>query len=183
MEKDFLKGRQLSSLKDVLPRALKYHFNNFQGLEALAKPSQVRFGLLSPEHRASQVVALQTIKFEVQAYLCQLRRLKFFLHSMQVQKPTELVLIEVWDALMDKEGMISRLANKWATHRSYDDPRGEDDQLHAEVLINLEGSTTTWTGDHLVLMLGSQELNLCIFHLKSLAFISWVFAELKRLNK
>ena len=171
-----LKYHQLRSLKNVLPRALEYHFSNFQRLEALAKPSSIRDGQKMAE-AVPHFVAMTNIKFEVQAYICQLRRIKFFLLSVGLQEPTELALAEIWHAVVDKDGMISMLANKWAAHRSYDAPQGEDDQLHAEVLLNLDGGVTMWNGDHLVLDLKSHELELCSFHPKVLAFVTWMFQE------
>jgi hypothetical protein len=179
---DFLNEWQITSLKNVLPKALEYHYSNFQRLETLAERYVVRQDegatLTKIEDAIPGIAALTNIKFEVQAYLCQLRRLKFFLKSVGLTRPADPALAEVWDSVMDPAGMVNLFANKWAAHRSFDDPRGEDEHLHAQVLLNLDSSTTIWSNEHLVLELRGHELDLCSFHPRCLEFVSWVFREL-----
>lgn len=178
-----LKKLQIQTLKNNLPKALNYHFSNFKKLEELARP---RFGEEEKEGEARRAgwEALSTVKFEIQAYLCQLRRVKHFILSRAISslklEPTEPEIKEVWNAVVEKDGMINALANKWATHRSYDDPKEDDiDSVHAEVLMNLEGGVTFWEEGHMYLAFGTHHFNLCDFHPKVEKFIAWIFKEIK----
>lgn len=172
-----LKVIQVKSLKNVLPKALNYHFSNFKSLEKMAHPDSLIDGKPLKDF-ASHFESISVIKFEIQAYISQLRRIKHFINSVKLKEPTDPDLKEVWDAIMNEEGMVNMFANKWAVHRSFDDPRGEDELIHAEVLMNLEGGVTMWQGEHLLLNLGKHEFDLCSFHPKAERFIEWVFDEL-----
>lgn len=178
-----LKNLQTQTLKTNLPKALNYHFSNFKRLEGLARP---RFGNEEKvgEARKESWEALSVIKFEIQAYLCQLRRVKHYILSSTIRslslKPTDPEIKYVWNAILEKEGMINSLANKWAAHRSYDDPEKDDtDSIHAEVLMNLDGGVTFWEEDHMYLAFGKHHFNLCDFHPKVEKFISWIFKEIE----
>ncbi len=182
-----LKKLQIETLKNNLPKALNYHFSNFKKLEVLARP---RFGKEEAKGEARKAVfeALTTIKFEIQAYLCQLRRVKHFILSKAISsfnlKPSDSEVKEVWDAIIEKDGMINAFANKWATHRSYDNPKEDDsDSLHAEVLMNLDGGMTMWEEDHMYLAFRKYHFNLCHFHFKVEKFLSWIFHEIENKRK
>lgn len=176
-----LRKHQIKSMRAHLPRALEYHFSNFKVQESVAAPSAMQDGE-GMSSAAKKFEAREAIKFEVQAYLCQLRRFKFFIESLKkergLEEPKEPAPQYMWHSIMDKEGLINILSNKWAAHRSFDDPRGEDDLLHAQILINLDGTTTMWGGDHLILGIDKREFDLCEDHPKVIEFISWVFKEI-----
>ena len=180
--KEELKRLQILTLKNNLPNALEYHFSNFRKLEEMARPS---FGKKQNQDIGIKFSAMTNIKFEIQAYLCQLRRIKHFMLSKQIKEksivPDDPDLKEIWYSILDKNGMVNILANKWATHRSYDDPWEDDtDSTHAEVLINLEGGVTMWEEAHLYVSLGGHQLNLCNLHPKVLRFIEWFFVQLEQ---
>jgi len=119
------------------------------------------------------------------AYLCQLRRARYFIKSLKksskLNPPQDSELKEIWDLIVEKRGMIHILSDKWATHRSVDDKRGEDESLHMELLLSLEGGATSWSGDHLILSLSNFNFNLCDFHPKVLKFLHWLFTETEKL--
>lgn len=179
-----LKKLQTQTLKDNLPKALNYHFSNFKKLEKLARPRFDKDEAIQ-EDRRTVWESLTTIKFEIQAYLCQLRRVKHFIQSpvirsLKINEPTDPEIKEVWNAIIKRDGMINALANKWAAHRSYDDPeKDDDDSVHAEVLMNLDGGVTMWEEDHMFLAFGKHHFNLCYFHPKVEKFLSWIFQEIE----
>lgn len=173
-----IEEKQAPSLKQVLHEALKYHFSNFKKLEELAEPYSMkdRMGITSA---AVRMKANTTIKFEVQAYINQLRRLKHFIRYLQKKKrfkePEDPELKQIWDDITRDDGVINMLANKWAAHRSVDDPRGESDSLHLAVLLNLEGAITMWSNGHLFLSIERHSFSLFHYHPKALKFVDWVF--------
>ncbi len=178
-----IKENQADSLKQVLNEALKYHFSNFKKLEELAEPYSVkdRMGIVDA---ATRMKANTQIKFEVQAYVNHLRRLKHFINYLQsnggFKEPNKPELKQVWKDIVHKDGVINILANKWAVHRSIDDPRGEDNSLHLAVLLNLEGAITMWGNGHLFLSIGRHEFYLFDYHPKALKFIKWVFEKIEK---
>ncbi len=177
-----LKNVQILTLRNVLPRALNYHFNNFKKLEEKGAPENSFDKSLTGQEWAEIKESRLNIKFEVQAYICQLRRTKFFIHSMKLSPPKDLVLKEIWDSIMDKKGMVNVLSNKWASHRSIDDQRKEDtENLHRDVLLNLEGGATAWQDRCLILQVSGYRLDLCNFHPKVLEFVNWIFSETEHL--
>jgi hypothetical protein len=175
----FLDEQQIKSIRNTLPAALEYHFTNFQKLEVLASPIHKHMREDTPEWWQ----AITNIKFEAQAYLNQLRHIYYFLKSAPIKSknispPTQPELREVYDSIMTKNGMIYMLTQKWSAHRSYDDPReGDDEDLHAQVLLNLSNRTNIWSGCHFILCLQSHTLDLCSFHPKVINFLNWVFQE------
>src|SRR3989344_3273782 len=176
-----LKNFQILTFQRVLPEALEYHFANFRKLEEKGVPSLYVNRFHTDEEWAEIKKSQANIKFEVQAYLCQLRRASFFIKSLKLNPPKDLELKEIWDSVVDKEGMVNVLSNKWASHRSVDYPRGEDESLHKEVLLSLEGGSTSWVGSHLILLLSNFNFNLCEFHPKVLKFINWMFSQTEKL--
>lgn len=181
--KKLIKETQTSSLKRVLEEALNYHYSNFIQLEKIANPDYLQEGL-STEAVAISMQANNNIKFEVQAYLLQYRRLKHFLEYIQTNKgfdmPTDPELKQIWNDLMRKEGVVNILVNKWAAHRSVDDPRGENDHLHLTVLLNFESAITMWGSGHMFLSIGEHTFYLFDYHLKALKFIEWVFTSIEK---
>lgn len=176
-----LKNFQILTFELALPEALAYHFANFKRLEEKGSLAfSTERGHTDKEWK--EIKQAQTnIKFEVQAYLCQLRRAKFFINNLKLVAPTDLELKEIWDSIMQKEGMVNTLSNKWASHRSIDYPQGEDESLHQEVLLRLEGGGTSWSENHLILLLSNFNFNLCEFHPKVLKFLNWMFSETEKL--
>ena len=81
------------------------------------------------------------------------------------------------------DDVINLLANKWAAHRSFDDPKGEDLGTHLEILLNFEGTVTFWVNGHLSLPIGKHEFFLYEYHPKAMKFIEWLFKEIKLLPK
>jgi hypothetical protein len=143
--KKLIEEHRTSSLQNVLNKALDYHFNNFTKLEVLAEPFGIKDGM-SIDDVAERMKANSEIKLEIQAYINHLRRLKHFIKYLQKAKsivePTDLELKQIWKDIISDDGMVNTLANKWAVHRSVDDPRDETDSLHLEVLLNLESEIT-----------------------------------------
>ncbi|HEY4513553.1 MAG TPA: hypothetical protein VJH06_03515 [Candidatus Paceibacterota bacterium] len=176
-----LKNFQIFTFQRALPEALEYHFTNFKKLEEKGVPALYIERYRTDEEWVEVKQAQASIKFEIQAYLCQLRRASFFINSLKLTPPQDLELKEIWDSIIEKEGMANTLSNKWASHRSIDYPRGEDDSLHTEVLLSLEGGATSWSGKHLILLLSNFNFNLCDFHPKVLKFIQWMFTETEKL--
>ena len=175
-----LKNFQILTFQRTLPEALEYHFAHFRKLEEKGAPALYVDRFHTDEEWVEIKQSQANIKFEVQAYLCQLRRASFFIKSLKLSPPKDLGLKEVWDSIVDKEGMVNVLSNKWASHRSVDYPRGEDESLHTEVLLSLEGGSTSWSGNHLILLLSNFNLNLCEFHPKVLKFVNWMFSETEK---
>lgn len=176
--KKLIEENQISSLKRVLKDALEYHFLNFTKLEKLAEP----YSIEDKTKIADAVVRLRantTIKFELQAYINQLRRLKHFIKFLQEKggfgEPKDPELKQIWYDIIEDKGVINMLANKWAAHRSVDDPKGESDSLHLAVLLNLEGAVTMWGNGHIFLSIDKYEFYLFHYHFKALKFIDWVF--------
>jgi hypothetical protein len=167
---------RITSFERVLKEALEYHFSNFVKLEKLAKPY---FGDDDPRDKLEHAQAMTTVKFEAQAYISQFRRLKhfldYFMRKKVIREPENPELKQTWQDLMQKGGVINMLANKWAVHRSADDPKGETNSLHLEVLLNLDGPVTMWGDDHLYLSIGKYSFYLFYYHSKVLKFIDWVF--------
>jgi len=181
--KKLIEEHQASSLKRVLQVALEYHFSNFKKLEELAEPYSVkdRMGITSV---AVRIRANSEIKLEVQAYINQLRRLKHFINYLQkhggFEASTDPELKQVWNDIMERNGVVNLLANKWASHRSVDDPKEEEsDALHLEVLLNLESTITTWGNGHLCLQIKNYSFYLFHYHHKALKFIDWVFEAIE----
>ncbi len=174
---------QVSTLNDVLKSALNYHYTNFIKLEKLAEPYGLKDRMKLVD-AAERLNANTVIKFEVQAYLNHLRRFKHFINHLQknggFNEPTDVVLNEIWRDILDSNGMINFFANKWAVHRSIDDPRGESEDDHLSVLLNLEQVVTFWNNGHLSLSLRSHTLELFDYHLKVMKFIDWVFAKIDK---
>ncbi len=173
-----LDAQRSSSLERVLKSALQYHFDNFSRLELLGKP-------YPQDQRISVLQRMQAntnIKFEAQAYLIHLRRLRHFIKYLEanhlIQPPLEEENLEIWNDILKKNGKLNLLANKWAAHRSFDDERGEDIELHLEVLLNLEGTVTFWSNNHLSLSIDTTEFCLHEYHPKVLKFIDWLFNEI-----
>lgn len=180
-DQDLIKQHQISTLKNVLQKALNYHFSNFKKLEKRANPypegQESRYKLIT------RMKANSEIKLEVQAYINHLRRLKHLIKYLQKNKritePTDADLKQTWNDLMQDAGMINLLANKWAAHRAIDDPKGETKSLHLEVLLNLEGEVTMWGEDHLFLSIDKYSFYLCHYHPKAIKFIDWVFRNIQ----
>ena len=173
---------QISSLKRVLKEALEYHYSNFVKLEELAKPY---FGANFKIHNTfAHAEAMINIKFEAQAYICQLRRLKHFIIFFQQKKiinePNDSGLKQIWRDLMQDNGVINMLANKWAVHRSVDDPKDETKELHLEVLLNLDGPVTMWGNNHMYLSIDKYSFYLYDYHPRVLRFINWVFETVEK---
>lgn len=182
--KKLIKENQAPTLKQYLLSALNYHYSNFTKLEELAEPysEKDRAGIVN---FAERMKANEVIKFEVQAYINQLKRLKHFINSFKkkglINEPSEKELSEVWRDIMEKEGVINLLANKWASHRSIDYPSKDDnDLLHLTVLLNLEQVVTMWSNGHLVVDIKDHELNLFLYHQKAINFANWVFSEIDK---
>jgi hypothetical protein len=92
-----LKLEQSKSLKYHLSKALKYHFDNFKKLEKDACPTDELFKTWEQNPNKDLYFYAQThIILELQAYINQLRRLKFYLKNRKISKPTALELIEIW---------------------------------------------------------------------------------------
>ncbi len=127
--KKLIRENQVSTLKQSLISALNYHYSNFIKLEEKAEPYSVkdRMGIVN---FAERMKANGTIKFEVQAYVNHLKRLKHFINSFKkkglIDFPSGKETSEVWRDIMEREGIINLLANKWASHRSVDYPHKED---------------------------------------------------------
>lgn len=180
----FLLAQQILTMRRKLPIALDYHFNNFLKLQELA--SLELDHELVQEDRLPTINAMANIMFEVQAYISQARRLRYFLKNMIIKElltePHNKDLKKIWDYFMDDNGTVNLLGNKWAAHRSYDDPKGNDnDSLHAEVLLNLDGAGTFWKSEpkQLIVYLGDIELNLNKQHSEIKYFITWAFSQPK----
>lgn len=177
-----LKNFQILTFQRALPEALEYHFANFKKLEEKGAPASYVDRGHTNEEWIEIKQAQANIKFEVQAYLCQLRRASFFIKSLKLASPKDLELKEIWDSIIQEKGMVNTLANKWASHRSIDYPRDEDEEsLHKEVLLSLEGGATSWSGNHLILLLSDFTFNLCDVHPKVMKFINWMFLETAKL--
>ena len=176
--KELINQHQASSLKQVLEEALNYHFENFARLEKLGEPFSMRDRMKIVEVTV-RMKANMTIKFEVQAYINHLRRLKHFIKYLQrnggFEEPREPELRQIWRDIMEKDGVVNVLANKWAVHRSVDDPRGESESLHLGVLLNLEGTVTMWGNGHMFLAFDKYEFYLFHYHQRALKFVNWVF--------
>lgn len=178
-----LKNFQILTFSTSLPESLKYHFANFKKLEEIGAPELSGYKYHTDEEWVEIRRARENIKFEVQAYLCQLRRAKYFINNLKIVAPKDLELKEVWDSIIKKDGMINILSNKWASHRSIDYPHSEDDEdLHKEVLLSLDGASTSWSSDnHLVLLLSGLKFDLSDFHPKVIKFTNWLFLETEKL--
>ncbi len=178
-----LKNFQILTFSTSLPESLKYHFANFKKLEEIGAPELSGHKYHTDEEWVEIRRARENIKFEVQAYLCQLRRAKYFINNLKIVAPKDLELKEVWDSIIEKGGMINILSNKWASHRSIDYPHSEDDEdLHKEVLLSLDGASTSWSSDnHLILLLSGLKFDLCDFHPKVMKFTNWLFLETEKL--
>lgn len=177
--KSLVEENQIISLRRVLKKALNYHFSHFVKLERLGEPYSLedRMGKIDFQTRFQ---ANTTIKFEVQAYICQFRRLRHFIKYFQrqgiINEPRESEMKVIWRDLMENNGVVNLLANKWATHRSADDPRKEDTELlHLEVLLNLDGPVTMWGNGHIFLSIDKYAFYLFDYHPKALKFVDWVF--------
>lgn len=184
-EEKLLEEKRSSSLEGVLKHALPYHFSNFEKFERQGVPLGMSGGdtgvPIEERMRANTL-----IKFEVQAYINHLRRLKhhinFLLKQEAISVPIEQEYKEVWDDIMSDNGMINLLANKWAAHRSFDDPRGEDLGSHLEILLNFEGTVTMWGNGHLYLSIGNHTFYLYYYHPKALNFVNWFFTQVRKLK-
>ena len=176
--KQLIEETQASTLKQVLKEALNYHFSNFMELEKLAEPYSIEDGSKLSDV-AVRMKANTIIKFETQAYINHLRRLKHFINYLQknggFEEPENSELKQVWNDIMEVDGVVNMLANKWAVHRSADDPRGESDSLHLAVLLNLEGTITMWGNGHMFLSFDKYEFYLFHYHSKAIKFVDWVF--------
>jgi len=176
-----LKNFQILTFQRSLPESLEYHFANFKKLEKIGAPEIAENKYHTNEEWSDIRRARENIKFEVQAYLSQLRRAKHFIQNLEINPPKDLDLKEVWDSIIRVEGMTNTLANKWAVHRSVDYPdkkdKRENDSFHTEVLLSLDGASTSWSGTHLILLLSDLKFDLCEFHPKVVKFTSWLFKE------
>jgi len=184
-EEKLLEEKRSSSLEEVLKNALPYHFSNFEKFERQGIPfgmSGGDTGVPIEERMRANIL----IKFEVQAYINHLRRLKHHIIFLQKQGkinlPTDKELKQVWEDIMLDDGVINLLANKWAVHRSFDDPRGENLGSHLEILLNFEGTVTMWGNGHLFLSLGNHTFYLYHYHLKAMKFVDWFFTEVRKLK-
>ncbi len=182
MTSDFLDRLQINFIK-MLKKALEYHFFNFQIAERDGSPSAtVSWPSLAEADRIKHFKALDALKFEAQAYICQAGRLFHFLKSMErygINEPTDPELKEVWNNIYES-GAVYVLRNKWAAHRSYDDPKeGDTEFLHQEVLLNLDQSVTMWQGDHNEIHLGKINFHICDFHPKMERFLDWLSKEVE----
>lgn len=180
--KKLIEEHRASSLQNVLKKALDYHFINFTKLETLGEPFSIKDGT-PMDDVAVRMKANSEVKLEIQAYINHLRRLKHFIKYLQktnrVVEPTDPELKQVWDDILKDKGMINMLANKWAVHRSIDDPRNESDSLHLEVLLNLEGEMTMWGNGHLYLSIDNHEFYLFYYHPRVVKFIAWLFGKIR----
>jgi hypothetical protein len=180
----FLDEQQIKSIQRALPAALNYHFGNFQGLEKIASPEPDDQRMKELAERIKYAKALTNITFEVQAYLNQLRHIYYFLNSSQIKTrnialPPKPELRDVYDSIVNKNGMVYMLTQKWSAHRSYDYPwKGDDERLHREVILNLSGGVTMWLDGHCLISLKNHTLDLCSFHPKVIDFLDWLFQEL-----
>lgn len=183
MYKKLIEENQSPSLKRVLKGAVDYHFSNFTKLEKLAEPYSLRDRMKMVD-AVTRLKANDVIKFEVQAYINHLRRLKHFIRFLQkakkISRPENTKWKEIWYDIMDDNGVVNLLANKWAVHRSADDPRKEDTyNLHLTVLLNLEGPITMWGNGHMYLSIDKHQFYLFHYHPKVLNFIDWIFSKLE----
>lgn len=180
-----LREQQIFSASRYLPAALEYHFENFKKMEALGWLGMIdRPDKLNKSEREPRFNALLNIKFEAQAYLCQLRHLYFFLSSEQIKEkikePEDEELLETWNSVMKKDGVIYLFSNKWAVHNCYDCPWKGDEIYHKAILFSLNTQITSWYNGHLILTLNENKLDLCFWHSKIMNLIKWVFDELKQ---
>ena len=184
--KVLIHSHQASTLKEVLKDALKYHFENFSRLEELGDPAILTSGDQPIEEVTARMRANTHIKFEVMAYINQLRRLKHFINYLkkngEFSPPDNSDLLQVWKDIMDEDGVINILANKWTAHRSVDDPRNESDSFHLAVLLNLESTITMWGNGHMYLSFDRYEFYLHHHHPSILEFVNWVFNTLEKLD-
>ncbi len=161
---------QIDSIKGVVIGALEYHFANYKEHEKWGGPNADIRQFPGKWQRSQGLV-----KYELMAYLTQLRRIKYFIKNMQgkdlLRKPTKPELKMIWDDIMKRGGMVEMFANKWVVHRSIDDPRGEDEKLHAEVMYNLEGLITFWREEKMFACLRYHTLILDDYHPKVMAFL------------
>ncbi len=185
IEKKLLQEKRSSSLEEVLINALPYHFSNFEKFETQGIP----FGMNDGDTDVpigERMRANTLIKFEIQAYINHLSRLKHHIKFLQKQGkiniPTDKELKQIWEDIMLDDGVINLLANKWAVHRSFDDPRGENLGIHLEILLNFEGTVTMWSNGHLYLSLGNHTFSLYHYHPKAMKFVDWFFTEVRKLN-
>jgi len=178
---NFLELHQILSMKRRLPRALTYHFNNFLELQDKAyfdiDDRNTKYG---PETLA----AMEVIMFEVQAYVNQARRFRFFLNNQLAKRlitpPSNAKLLSAWGYFVNADGIITLLGNKWASHRSYDYPKiGDSENTHAEVLLNLDGSVTFWENRQMVVHFHHTKLNLNVQHYEIINLVKWVFEQPK----
>jgi hypothetical protein len=181
---EILDKKRSSSLQEVLMIALPYHFSNFEKLEKIGTPyAEDGENVETFEQR---IKANSLIKFEVQAYINHLRRLKHHIKYLQkegkISPPINEEIKKVWDDLMLDDGIINLIANKWAVHRSFDDPHGENLTTHLEILLNFEGTITMWGNGHMYLSLGKHEFFLYHYHNSAMKFIEWFFTEVRRIK-
>lgn len=176
--------RQVPTLKQSLSSSLNYHYSNYIKLEEVAEPfsTKDKEGIVKAAERMN---ANEHIKFELQAYVNQLKRLKHFINSFRnkgfISEPNQPELAQVWQDIMDKSGVVNLLANKWASHRSIDYPdKDDDDHLHLTVLLSLELGITMWDNGHLYVDIKNKEFNLFHYHEKAINFINWVFGEVEK---
>lgn len=175
---NFSLDREQLKLINNIRYPLRYHLKNYQDAEKKGHPDVINSGL--PADGVKDFFdAGQIVKFEGYAYICQLGKLIHFLKSIEkkysLNPPDKDSLKEVWDSLHE-DGAIYTLRNKWTAHRSYDDPQGEKNSTHAEVLLNLDSvGTTVWEGVHHRFMLGEGiNFDPCDFHPKLEGFLDWL---------
>lgn len=182
ISKSELKKVQIDSISKI-NKPLQYHFGRFLTLEEIAKPSNdVNWNEKTDEERRKCFDAKEQIKYEIEAYINKLGKFAIFCfelsNELNIVKPEQESFAEVWDSLR-KDGVIYELRNKWTAHRSFDKPRGEDDDLHLEVLLNLEGPVTIWEEDKFILYFQEFSLHLHDYHPKFLLFLDWFISEVR----
>ncbi len=179
---------QIKSMRNILPKALNYHFKNYSILERLGCPGFMEYMRQNKNSWTENFIkhqeANEVIKFELQSYINHVGRLyffiKYFVSNYSLLPPNNKELLEVWHMIISPDGIIHKLRHKWGAHRSVDDPRGEDDQMHYEVTINLDSSTTIWIHNEMVLMFGDKHFNLARFHHTMIKFTDWLFPEIEK---
>lgn len=163
---------------------LNYHFDNFSSLEKKAKPSNLEnWEEKTEEERLECFNSKDFIKYEIEAYVSKLGKFakSCFVLSKEfdIKKPQQMDLLYIWNSLRDG-GVVKELRDKWAAHRSYDDPRGFDtDKMHMEVMFNLEGPMTYWEGDKCIFLFQELRFDLHDYHPKFLLFLKWFVSEIE----
>lgn len=183
----FLDATQITSMKGILQNALNYHYSNYALREnEIIGDIFEKWDQKTIEEKNRYFDSFKEIKFEVLAYLLHLRRFRHFIFSLiakgKISVPRTVLEKEIWTSLMEKGGVLEFYCNKWMAHRSYDDPSGETEHVHLEMLLNLEGSMIMHDNQGVFFSFDSRVLRLSKLHHQILRFIDWVFDEVTKNN-